>query len=391
MSYNACGVMEEKPKEVHYGLEGVYFTDSRISKVDGINGRLYYRGYAIEDIAKYSSFEETCYLLLYGRLPRKEELDSFSKAMAAERDLPDFILDMIGKLSGKEKQMHILSAALSALSAFDTEVEDQSPEANMRKSIRLISKLSSIVAAMGSAAFGNGYTKPSKELGHAENFLSMLTGKKPDASKSRMLDKMLILHAEHSSNASTFACLVSASTLSDMYLSVVAGISALKGPLHGGADENALAMLHEIGNPDNAEEYIEQALAGKKRIMGFGHRVYKTYDPRARIIKKYLMKLQSDSTEEVQNLSGIALAAEKIMVERLGKSHNIWPNVDFFSGPVYRHIGIPIEIFTPLFAVSRMPGWCAHMLEYWNNNRLIRPLDYYKGPLDLKYVPIEQR
>ena len=391
MSYNACGVMEEKPNEVHYGLEGVYFTDSKISKVDGINGRLYYRGYAIEDIAKYSSFEETCYLLLYGKLPKKEELDSFSKAMAAERDLPDFILDMISKLSGREKQMHILSATISALSAFDSETENQSPEANMRKSIRLISKLSSIVAAMGSAALGNGYTKPSPELGHAENLLYMLTGKKPDTSKARMLDKMLMLHAEHSSNASTFACLVSASTLSDMYLSVVAGISALKGPLHGGADENALAMLHEIGNPDNTEEYIEQALAGKKKIMGFGHRVYKTYDPRARIIKESLMEIMNGSNEDVKNVTAIALRAEQLMIGKLGKTHGIWPNVDFFSGPVYEYLGIPSGLFTPLFAASRIPGWCAHIMEYWQNNKLLRPLENYTGGIGLKFVKMEDR
>ncbi|EQD49135.1 2-methylcitrate synthase/citrate synthase II, partial [mine drainage metagenome] len=284
-------------QDIRPGLEGVYFTESKICRVDGVNGHLYYRGYSVDDIAKYSSFEETCYLLLNGILPNKEELDTFSEALATERDLPDFILEIIGKLSGKEKQMHILSAALSALSGFDLETEDQSPEANMRKSIRLISKLSSIVAVIGARASGLDYIKPDKSLSHAENFLYMMTGKKPDTDKAKMLDRMLMLHAEHSSNASTFACLVSASTLSDIYLSVVAGVSALKGPLHGGADENALAMLHEIGNPDNTEEYIEQALSGKKKIMGFGHRVYKTYDPRAKIIKESLMEIMNGSNE----------------------------------------------------------------------------------------------
>lgn len=391
MHLNHCGYMENEEQTVHYGLEGVYFTNSGISKVDGVNGKLCYRGYAIEDIAKYSSFEETCYLLLNDRLPNEKELSEFSKALAAERDLPDFILEIISKLSGKEKQMHILSASLSALSAFDQETEDQSPEANMRKSIRLISKLSSIVAAMGAHASGLGYIKPDKSVGHAENLLYMLSGKKPDSGKAKMLDRMLMLHAEHSSNASTFACLVSASTLSDIYLSVVAGISALKGPLHGGADENALAMLHEIGNPDNTEEYIEQALAGKKKIMGFGHRVYKTYDPRAKIIKESLMEIMDSSNEDVKNVTAIALRAEKMMIEKLGATHGIWPNVDFFSGPVYEYLGIVPGLFTPIFAASRVPGWCAHILEYWQNNKLLRPLEKYTGNMGMKYVPIKDR
>ena len=275
--------------------------------------------------------------------------------------------------------------------SLDKEADEATQEANLLKSAKLIAKTGSIVAAIGRLSIGAKYVEPDKSLSHAENFLYMLQGEKPEPEKAKMLDLMMVLHAEHSSNASTFSTIVTGATLSDLYSAAVSGIGTLKGPLHGGADERALKMLYDIGKPENTESYINGILSSKERVMGFGHRVYKTYDPRARIIKKYLMKLQSDSTEEVQNLSGIALAAEKIMVERLGKSHNIWPNVDFFSGPVYRHIGIPIEIFTPLFAVSRMPGWCAHMLEYWNNNRLIRPLDYYKGPLDLKYVPIEQR
>ncbi len=378
-------------ESINLGLEGVYFAESMICKVDGIEGKLYYRGYPIEVLAEHSNFEEVSYLLLYGKLPTKTELKSFSFLLSSNRDIEPQVLEYIKTVAGKSHAMHVLRTAISMEASLDKQADEATPEANLLKSTKLIAKTGSIVAAIGRLSIGAKYVEPDKSLGHAENFLHMLQGEKPDPEKAKMLDLMMVLHAEHSSNASTFSTIVTGATLSDLYSAAVSGIGTLKGPLHGGADERALKMLYDIGKPENTESYINSILSSKERVMGFGHRVYKTYDPRAKIIKKYLMKLQSDSTEEVQNLSGIALAAEKIMVDRLGKSHNIWPNVDFFSGPVYRHIGIPIEIFTPLFAVSRMPGWCAHMLEYWGNNRLIRPLDYYKGPLDLKYVPIEQR
>ena len=378
-------------ESINLGLEGVYFAESMICKVDGTEGKLYYRGYPIEALAEHSSFEEVSYLLLYGKLPTRPELESFSSLLASNRNIEPQVLEYIKTAAGKSHAMHVLRTAVSMEASLDKEADEATQEANLLKSAKLIAKTGSIVAAIGRLSISAKYVEPDKSLSHAENFLYMLQGEKPEPEKAKMLDLMMVLHAEHSSNASTFSTIVTGATLSDLYSAAVSGIGTLKGPLHGGADERALKMLYDIGKPENTESYINGILSSKERVMGFGHRVYKTYDPRARIIKKYLMKLQSDSTEEVQNLSGIALAAEKIMVERLGKSHNIWPNVDFFSGPVYRHIGIPIEIFTPLFAVSRMPGWCAHMLEYWNNNRLIRPLDYYKGPLDLKYVPIEQR
>ncbi len=376
---------------INLGLEGVYFDESMICKVDGVEGKLYYRGYPIEALAEHSNFEEVSYLLLYGKLPTKPELESFSSLLSSNREIEPQVLEYIKTMAGKSHAMHVLRTAISMEASLDKQADEATPEANLLKSSRLIAKTGSIVAAIGRLSMGAKYVEPDKSLGHAENFLHMLQGEKPEPEKAKMLDLMMVLHAEHSSNASTFSTIVTGSTLSDLYSAAVSGIGTLKGPLHGGADERALKMLYDIGKPENTESYINGILSSKERVMGFGHRVYKTYDPRARIIKKYLTKIQSDSTEEVQNLASIALAAEKMMVERLGKSHNIWPNVDFFSGPVYRHIGIPIEIFTPLFAVSRMPGWCAHMLEYWGNNRLIRPLDYYKGPLDLKYVPIEQR
>lgn len=376
---------------IESGLEGVYFTKSHICKVDGIGGRLYYRGYSIDVLAKNSTFEEVCYLLLNGQLPGFSQWQAFDAQLKAERNLPPEIISMISQMALKADAMDVARTAISSLPAYDKEAYDGSREANLRKSIKLIAKIASIVAAVGRFRAGKTHIAPDPALGHAENFLYMLNGKKPAPRKAKLLDKMLILHAEHSSNASTFSTLVTGSTLADLYAAVTSGIGTLKGPLHGGADEAALRMMKAIGRPENTEQYIEEALAGKQRIMGFGHRVYKTYDPRARIIKEELLAMQNDEDEEARNLTAIALRAEKMMIERLGTAKGIWPNVDFFSGPVYTFVGIPIELFTPLFAVSRMPGWCAHMMEYWENNRLLRPLEEYAGPLDLDYAPIERR
>ena len=381
---------EDESQEIHKGLEGIYFTESKICKVDGQGGKLYYRGYPIEALALKSSFEEVCYLLLYGKLPNKPELNNFISGMKGERSLPKEVINLIKETSGRAHAMDIARTAISILPAYDKNAYDASEEANMGKAVKLISKLASIVAAIGSSYRGR-YTAPDNSLSHAENFLYMLTGKKPDKEKARLLDTMLILHAEHSSNASTFSSLVTGSTLADLYASVTAGMATLKGPLHGGADEAALKMMKEIGEPENTERYINEALNGKARIMGFGHRVYKTYDPRAKIIKAELELLQNDASKEVSNLTRIALTAEQLMVEKLGKTKGIWPNIDFFAGPVYTWIGIAPELFTPLFAASRVPGWCAHMIEYWRSNRLLRPLERYTGQVDLEYVEIEDR
>jgi citrate synthase len=382
---------EAAGQRVSSGLEGVYIAESTICKVDGQQGRLYYRGYPIDALSKNSDFEEVAYLLLYGKLPNRQELDGIRKQMAEARDLPRGVISIITEMSGKADPMDILRTAASSLSAYDPEVSDQSPEANLRKSIRIISRVSSIVATIGRINEGGSYVAPDKSMGHEENFLYMLNGKKPTERQLEIMKDMFIIHAEHSSNASTFGTMVAGSTLADIYSAITAGISVLKGPLHGGADEAALRMMKEIGSPNNTESYIEGALAGKKKIMGFGHRVYKTYDPRARIIKEYLVNLQPDASDEVKRYTEIALRAEKLMVDKLGQSHGIWPNVDFFAGPVYVAAGIPVELFTPIFAASRSAGWCAHMLEYWKNNKLFRPLEVYSGDIDLEYVPIENR
>ncbi len=380
----------EKP-HISSGLEGVYITESSICKVAGQQGRLYYRGYPIGALSKNSNFEEVTYLLLLGRLPTSAELAGFKSQLADARDLPKGVVDIIKEMSGKSHPMDILRTATSSLSAYDPEVADPSPEANLRKSIRIISKMSSIVATIGRINSGGSYVTPDKSMSHEENFLYMLNAKKPDKRQVDIMRDMFIIHAEHSSNASTFGTMVAGSTLADIYSAITAGISVLKGPLHGGADEAALKMMKAIGNPDNTESYIESALAGKQKIMGFGHRVYKAYDPRAKIIKEYLVSLQPDSSEEVKNYTAIALRAEKMMLDKLSTSHGIWPNVDFFAGPVYVAAGIAPELFTPIFAASRSSGWCAHMIEYWQNNKLFRPLEAYTGKLDLEYVPIDKR
>ena len=382
--------MQEKPK-INLGLEGIYFTESRIAMIDGINGRLYYCGYPIASLAENSTYEETCYLILHGRLPKTEELEKFSAMMKESREIPQNVLSLIKDMAKTAVPMDILRTAISALPAYQKKRYENPDEENFAESINIISKSTSIIAAIERFRKGLDYIKPDSSLGHAANFLYMLKGAQPDSKHARILDIMMILHAEHGSNASTFTAIAAASTLSDLYSAIVAGICALKGPLHGGADEASLRMLYAIGEPENTSKYIEDALSGKKRIMGFGHRIYKNYDPRARIIKKYLEELEGDADEKIRKLAKIEMEAEKIMIERLGKQKGIWPNVDFFSGPVYLSLGIPQEIFTPLFAASRSVGWCAHVREYLKTNRLIRPLDYYTGEIDLEYIPISKR
>ncbi|MCL4363581.1 citrate/2-methylcitrate synthase [Candidatus Marsarchaeota archaeon] len=382
--------MEVDTPKISSGLEGIYITNSNICKVDGINGRLWYRGYSIEALAENSNFEEVSYLLIYGALPDAEQMEAFSKKLKQYRELSQTTIDILSRMVGRADPMDILRTAISALPADDKDAYENSDDQNARKSIMLISKVASITATIGRMLAGKTYVKPNGDLDHASNFLYMLNGSKPNERDSKVIDLMLVLHAEHATNASTFSAMVTGSTLADIYAAVTSGIATLKGPLHGGADENALKMMREIGTPANTEKYIDDALAGKKRIMGFGHRVYKTYDPRAKIIKKYLIESE-DYSDDLKNLAAIALRAETLMIGRLGKTHGIWPNVDFFSGPVYLSIGIPLELFTPLFAVARTPGWCAHVLEYWKNNRLFRPLDFYTGALDIEYKKISER
>jgi citrate synthase len=377
--------------EIKEGLQGVYITKSSICKVDGQEGKLYYRGYKIEDLANYSSYEEVCYLLLYSKLPNSKELSDFIAKMKEERAIPENTKDIIRKFSKESQALDALRTAMSSLSADDSKPYSDNENENIEKAIKIIAKTATISAAIGRIKEGKEMIDPDNSLNHSANFLYMLTGNKPDKDSEKLMDVMFILHAEHSSNASTFATLVACSTLADIYAGVTAGVAALKGPLHGGADEAAVKMMKEIGNPDNTENYIEEALAGKKKIMGFGHRVYKTYDPRAKILKSYLDTIKGNSNEEINNLIEISLRAEKMMIDKLGKSHGIWPNVDFFSGPLYMHLEIKPEMFDTVFASSRTVGWCSHVIEYWRDNKLFRPLEEYVGKIDLEYLPIEKR
>ena len=377
--------------EIKEGLQGVYITKSSICKVDGQEGKLYYRGYKIEDLANYSSYEEVCYLLLYSKLPNSKEFSDFIAKMREERAILENTKDIIRKFSKESQALDVLRTAMSSLSADDSKPYSDDESENIEKAIKIIAKTATIAAAIDRIKDGKEILEPDNSLNHSANFLYMITGNKPDKEAEKLMDVMFILHAEHSSNASTFATLVACSTLADIYAGVTAGVAALKGPLHGGADEAAVKMMEEIGNPDNTENYIEEALAGKKKIMGFGHRVYKTYDPRARILKSYLDTIKGNSNEEINKLIEISLRAEKMMIDKLGKSHGIWPNVDFFSGPLYMHLNIKPEMFDTVFASSRTVGWCSHVIEYWRNNKLFRPLEEYVGKIDLEYLPIEKR
>ena len=384
--------MAEENITISKGLEGIYIADTTLCKIDGQNGKLWYRGYPIETLAEKSTYEEVAFLLLYGHLPTRKELDTFTQKLISEREVPDAIENIIADFSGRMHPNDILRTCVSALPSFDTDMADKSSDANLERAIKLTAKMPTIVAMIGRYKQGKPVLQPSAKLSHSANFLYMLTGKEPDKESSKLIDLMFILHAEHGSNASTFSTLVTGSTLADVYAAVVAGISTLRGPLHGGADEAALNMMKAIGEPDNTEAYIEDALAGKQRIMGFGHRVYKAYDPRAKIVYNYLKSFMQKTTDpKIEKLLEIAIRADKLMEEKLSKTKGIWPNIDFFAGPLYTAMEIPSDLFTPVFAASRVVGWTAHLFEYWQNNRLFRPLDHYVGQLDLKYVPIDQR
>ncbi len=383
--------MNTKPT-INYVLEGIYVDESAISKVDGQNGKLWYRGYSIEDLAEKSNFEEVSYLLIYGKLPTKTEYEDFVTKLKDRMDLPTEVKKVIKTMAPVAHPMDVMRTATSMLVMFDKDPSNKDLDATIDKVITLIAKLPTIAAATGRFRENKRYIPPDSTLGLSENFLYMLTGKRPNKFESKLIDLMFILHAEHSTNASTFSVLVTASTLADVYAATTTGIGTLKGPLHGGADESALNMINAIGNPDNTEKYIEEALEGKQRIMGFGHRVYKAYDPRAKLVRSYLEEsLTKEPSDEVKRLLQIALRAEKLMIDKLGNTKGIWPNIDFFAGPLYRVLGIDSKLFTPIFVASRMSGWGSHIVEYWKNNKLVRPLEWYTGPLDLQYKPIELR
>ncbi len=383
------GVLKNEPViQYSKGLEGVIAALSSISAIDGEKGKLIYRGIPIEVLAKYSTYEEVAYLLLYGELPTKAALDDFTRQMKELRYLPKKVEDCLKELPPDPHPMDILKVAVAHAALYDPDKFRCCREGVMRKVIRIIAQIPTIIAYYHRVRSGKDVVPPNPDLNHAANFLYMLHGKEPDEEEARIFDIALILHAEHGLNASTFAAMVTASTLSDINSAIVSAIGALKGPLHGGANERVLNMLDEIGTPDKAEEYVLNALREKRRIMGFGHRVYKTYDPRAKILKKYAEYL-SDKYNDRKWIS-IGEKIEGIMIRELGKK-GIFPNVDFYSGIVYHFLGIPRDLFTPVFAMARSVGWAAHVCEYVQNNRIFRPRAYYIGPDYVEYIPIEQR
>ncbi|MEK7476661.1 MAG: citrate/2-methylcitrate synthase [Candidatus Coatesbacteria bacterium] len=382
------------------GLRDVFVADTKVSHVDGIKGKIVYRGFTIETLAEHSSYEETAFLLLHGRLPTRAELGEFDTALRLEHSIPQALLEWAQSLPKSIPAMAVVQGAIPILAAHDPDLTDDSREANLRKAIRLIAKLPTAVATWARAHERKPVVPPRADLSHAANFLYMLTGKVPDEQIAKDFDVCLILHADHSFNASTFTCRVVASTRANMHASIAAAVGALSGSLHGGANEEVMKMLKEIGTVDRAELWVKEALDRGERIMGVGHAVYRTYDPRARILKVIAGRLAERTThgkwfEMTKQLEDIT----RKEFEARGKAR-LHPNVDFYSGTVYTEMGIPTDLFTPVFAISRIAGWCAHVIEEKFADAqpkavIYRPEATYTGPgpdlEGLPYTPIDQR
>lgn len=361
--------------QVAYGLKGIIALESTISKVDGPNAALYYRGYHIDDLVANTTYEEVAYLLLHGELPDEAQLQAFKETLANEQTIAQPIVDMLQSMPPGSVPMAMLRTAVSMLAMYDPDANDNSDEANVRKATRLTAQVPLLVAMIGRIAGGNtSMVQPKREFGIAANFLYILNGTEPTETAVSTLDCALTLHAEHGLNASTFAARVTASTLSDMHSALTSAVGTLKGPLHGGANEGVMKMLLEIETPDRAEAYVREKLARKEIIMGIGHAVYKNGDPRVKHLRKLSKALneQTGSTHWVEISERIA---ELMLAEK--KLH---PNVDFYSASAYYALGIKPELFTPVFAASRTSGWTAHILEQYRNNVLIRPQAAYVGP-----------
>jgi citrate synthase len=374
------------PEVVSRGLEGVVVADSAMCYIDGREGGLRYRGIDIGDLARYSSYEETAYLLWFSELPTRSQLDEFKVRLAEERELDDSVWDMLTSFPCWPVPMEALRTAVSALSSCDPHAGDDTREANINKAIYLAAKMPTIVAHYHRYSEGKEHVPPDPNLSHAANFLYMLRGEPPVPVEERAMDLIMVLLAEHGFNASTFAARVTAATLSDMYSAITSAIGTLKGPLHGGANQRAMEMLLEIGDEENVERYITDALAAKKRIMGFGHRVYKTIDPRAIYLRDMVCTLEAEA--ENPRWCHLSLKVDETVE---AKKKGIYPNVDFFSAPLLYTLGVPLNLFTPVFAMSRIVGWTAHVMEQYEDNRLIRPRSNYVGPAQRSYVPIAER
>ncbi len=374
--------------EVHKGLEGVIAASTKIGYVDGQAGMLNYRGYDIKTLAEQSNYEEVSFLLLYGHLPTREEYNAYATKLRELSKPDEDVYDVIRKIGAKTHPMTTLRTAVSIFAASDKAESSENLKDQEEMAIKLIATLPTIVGAIHRVYSGKEIIAPDKNLGYAANFYYMSLGVRPDPMESKIMDTALILHADHGMNASTFSAMVTISTLADMYSSVTSAISTLKGGLHGGANERALKMIQSFGTPAGAESKLRDMLERKEKIMGFGHRVYKVYDPRAKILKQYA---DYSTQKNDRNLYETANKVEEIMINTLG-SKGIFPNVDFYSGMVYNAMGFKTEIFTPIFAVGRISGWVARALEYVSDNKLVRPKAQYTGERGpLKYVPIQER
>ena len=367
------------------GLRGVVAAASSISDVNGEKGELIYQGINIHDLATKSTFEEVVFLLWNGRLPKRAELAELKKNLAASYEIPEWVRGPIEYFPKKAEPMDTLRTAVSALSFFDKEARDLSREASIRVATRLVAQFPTIVAAIDRARNGKAPIKPNPELGIATNFLYMLKGEMPDDFDAHVLDVALILQADHELNASTFTARVVAGTLADMYSAVTAALGALSGPLHGGANTAIMKILLEIGSIDRVESYVKDALAKKKKIMGFGHAVYRTEDPRA----THLRRFSKEMGERKGDTKWYDMTAK--LEEVMKREKGLLPNVDAYSASTYYMMGIPLDLYTPIFAISRISGWTAHILEQYADNKLIRPRAEYVGPRDVPYVPIDDR
>lgn len=366
------------------GLEGVVACTTKVSFIVG--DTLNYRGYTIEDLAQNSTFEETTFLLWNGKLPTKSELEAFRADLGKEMTLhPDFVKALKAFPTKGVHPMSWLRSAVSLSAHWDPQANDMSPEANRAKSIRLTAKMPAIVCAFDAIRNGREPISPKADKSIAWNFMHMLTGKEPDAELVKIFDMCLILHADHELNCSAFATRVTASSLSDLHSAIVSAIGALKGPLHGGANEQVILMLKKIGTIEKAQQFVKDALDAKEKVMGIGHRVYKNGDPRARILRGISQQL----TKKIGEPQWYDMSV--LIDDTMNKEKGLMPNVDFYSATVYYSMGIPTDIYTPIFAVSRIAGWCAHAGEQYANNRIYRPRGKWAGQEGLKWIPLEKR
>lgn len=390
MAEKVTELIDAAGNKVEYrpGLEGVVAAPSTICSIDGQKGILLYRGIPIAELADHSTFEETVFFLLFGHLPKRSELDEFENNVKAHRQLPEAVLKLLQSFPPSANPMDLLRTAVSALGLFDDNPTDDSVTKNSQRAISLIAAFPAIVGAIQRLRKGQPPVAARTDLTHAAHCLHQINGVAPDEYSARVLDVALILHADHGFNASTFTARVCISSLTDMYSAITSAVGSLKGPLHGGANAGVMQNLMEIGSLENVEPWVMHKLQNKTKIMGFGHRVYKTYDPRARLLNRYSEKLAqiTNNTKWYE----MSKKMDEVMAREVS-SRGIYPNVDFYSASVYYYLGLEPDLFTPIFAVSRIAGWTAHVLEQLQDNRLFRPRAIYQGPKEAAYVPIAQR